>query len=287
LLKYIGSDFLDPKSRIRKIPMTTQQLKKAYLAREELKAKIKLQYMDSQELEKIENQQQSILFKSLEKRDENNQILTEIDALLEEATTRSIDVSREARQRDEKRLSMEKSKRSRDLLEERLFFEDLADARKAATVAATTTTPPTTGTSSSSAFTSPFVPPTELFTTTPKKVKKKPGSPPATTPIPLPTLSSLTTVKRDRTTPAPGSSISAGVNSRSSSRRARSGAGCEGARPNASTTRLQVLVGSIEAGNRGKALSKQVMEMSDELLIAGKLSKSQHKQIYDRYVKGS
>ena len=55
----------------------------------------------------------------------------------------------------------------------------------------------------------------------------------------------------------------------------------------ATPTRLQVLVGSIEAGNKSKALSKQVMEMSDELLIAGKLTKSQHKHIYDRYVKGS
>jgi hypothetical protein len=53
----------------------------------------------------------------------------------------------------------------------------------------------------------------------------------------------------------------------------------------ATHTRLQVLVGSMEAGNKSKALSKQVMEMSDELLIDGKISKSQHKQIYDRYVK--
>jgi hypothetical protein len=72
----------------------------------------------------------------------------------------------------------------------------------------------------------------------------------------------------------------------SSSSSSSSGSGVKmSGRGGASTTRLQVLVGSIEAGNRGKALTKQVMEMSDELLIAGKLSKSQHKQIYDRYVK--
>jgi hypothetical protein len=52
----------------------------------------------------------------------------------------------------------------------------------------------------------------------------------------------------------------------------------------ATTTRLQVLTGSVEAGNRSKTISREIMTLSDELLNAKKISKAQHKQIYDRYV---
>ena len=87
------------------------QLKKAYKAREELKAKIKLQLEKREELEKVEDKQQAVLVKALETRDEKQQVLAEIDNLLEEATTRSVDVSREIRQREDKIQSIERSKR--------------------------------------------------------------------------------------------------------------------------------------------------------------------------------
>lgn len=51
-----------------------------------------------------------------------------------------------------------------------------------------------------------------------------------------------------------------------------------------SLLRLQLLIGSQEAGNRSKKLTNDIMEMLDQLLDNGEISKKTHKAIYERYI---
>lgn len=52
-----------------------------------------------------------------------------------------------------------------------------------------------------------------------------------------------------------------------------------------STQRLQVLLGSIAAGNKSKAINDKAMVMMDDLLINKKITKKQHKQMFDKFIK--
>ena len=50
--------------------------------------------------------------------------------------------------------------------------------------------------------------------------------------------------------------------------------------------RLRTLIGSYHAGNiNNKPLKNELMKISDELLKSGKMSKKEHKTIYDQYIK--
>lgn len=50
--------------------------------------------------------------------------------------------------------------------------------------------------------------------------------------------------------------------------------------------RLKILIGSYEAGNnKNKLLRNELMLIIDKLLALEKLSKEQHKEIYERYIK--
>lgn len=53
---------------------------------------------------------------------------------------------------------------------------------------------------------------------------------------------------------------------------------------NKNHNRLKLLVGSIQAGNRSKKINKELMELIDNMLNKGELTKYQHKTIYKKYL---
>ena len=54
---------------------------------------------------------------------------------------------------------------------------------------------------------------------------------------------------------------------------------------NEMVNRLYVLIGSIEAGNKSNEIKNEIMELLDALLNRGAITKSEHKHIYNKYVK--